>query len=258
MVMIRQSFSYWCVEKRGIEPEALLAGAAKIGYAAVDLIDASLWPLVRKAGLALAAVNGHGSIDEGMNREENATRIEKEIRANLAKAKEWKFSTLICFSGCRRGLSDEAGLEQCAKTLKRLAPMAEDAGVVLAMELLNSKVDHADYQCDHSAWGIELCKRVSSPAVRLLYDVYHMQIMEGDLIRTIRGGHEFFAHYHTAGNPGRGQPDDTQEIYYPAVYRAIAETGYTGYIAHEFVPAGDPLAAFEKAYRDCAAVLGGG
>jgi hydroxypyruvate isomerase len=226
--MIKQSFSYWCVTDRGYEPAALLAGAAKIGYTGVDLIDESLWPLVRKAGLELAAVNGHGTIDDGLNREENFPRIEKEIRAQLAKAKEWKFSALICFSGQRRGLSDEAGLEQCAKSLKRLAPLAEDAGVVLA---------------------------VGSPAVKLLYDIYHMQIMEGDLIRNIREEHGYFAHYHTAGNPGRGQPDETQEIYYPAVYRAIAETGYNGYIAHEFIPKGDPLAAFEKAYRDCAAAL---
>jgi hydroxypyruvate isomerase len=253
--MIKQSFSYWCVTDRGYEPAALLAGAAKIGYTGVDLIDESLWPLVRKAGLELAAVNGHGTIDDGLNREENFPRIEKEIRAQLAKAKEWKFSALICFSGQRRGLSDEAGLEQCAKSLKRLAPLAEDAGVVLAVELLNSKVDHRDYQCDHTGWGVELCQRVGSPAVKLLYDIYHMQIMEGDLIRNIREEHGYFAHYHTAGNPGRGQPDETQEIYYPAVYRAIAETGYNGYIAHEFIPKGDPLAAFEKAYRDCAAAL---
>jgi hydroxypyruvate isomerase len=253
--MIRQAFSYWCFANRGVEPEALLTGAAKIGYAAVDLIDGSLWPLVRKAGLELAAVNGHGTIDDGLNREENFTRIEQELRANLAKAREWKFSALICFSGRRRGQSDEAGLEQCAKSLKRLAPLAEDAGVVLAVELLNSKVDHADYQCDRSAWGIELCRRVASPAVKLLYDVYHMQIMEGDLVRTIRDGHEFFAHYHTAGNPGRGQPDATQEIHYPAVYRAIAETGYSGYIAHEFIPKGEPLTALEAAFRDCQAAL---
>lgn len=253
--MIRQSFSYWCVANRGLEPEALLAGAAKIGYTAVDLIDESLWPLVKKSGLELAAVDGHGTIDDGLNREENFARIEQELRTRLAKAREWKASALICFSGQRRGLSDEAGLEQCAKSLKRLAPMAEDAGVTFVVELLNSKVDHRDYQCDHTAWGIELCKRVGSPAVKLLNDLYHMQIMEGDLIRTIREGHEFFGHYHTAGNPSRGQPDETQEIYYPAVYRAIKETGYAGYIAHEFIPKGDPLAALEKAYRDCAAAL---
>jgi hydroxypyruvate isomerase len=253
--VIRQSFSYWCVANRGLEPEALLAGAAKIGYAAVELIDEKLWPLAHKAGLAIASTGGHGTIDDGLNREENFARIEKELHGNLAKAKEWKIPVLICFSGARRGLSDEAGLEQCAKSLKRLAPRAEDSGVVLAVELLNSKVDHKDYQCNHSAWGLELCRRVGSPAVKLLYDIYHMQIMEGDLIRTIRDGHSYFAHYHTAGNPGRGQPDETQEINYPAVYRAIAETGYAGYLAHEFIPKGDPLAALEKAYRDCASAL---
>jgi len=253
--MIRQSFSWWCVANRGLEPEALLNGAAKIGYAAVELIDESLWPLARKAGLEIASEGGHRTIEDGLNREENFPRIEKEVRANLAKAREWKIPVLICFSGNRRGLSDEVGLEQCAKSLSRLAPMAEDAGVVLAVELLNSKVDHPDYQCDRSAWGIELCRRVGSPAVKLLYDIYHMQIMEGDLVRTIQEGHEFFAHYHTAGNPGRGQPDETQEINYPAVYRAIAKTGYSGFIAQEFIPKGDPLAALERAYRDCAASL---
>jgi hydroxypyruvate isomerase len=136
--------------------------------------------------------------------------------------------------------------------LKRVAPVAADAGVVLAVELLNSKVDHRGYQCDHTAWGVELCRLVNSPAVKLLYDIYHIQIMEGDIIRTIQANHDYFAHYHTAGNPGRGQPDETQEIYYPAVYRAIAQTGYDGFISHEFIPQGDPLAALKKAFEACA------
>jgi hydroxypyruvate isomerase len=254
--VIEQSFSYWCVSGRGVEHEALLAGAKKIGYAGVDLIDESLWPLVKKAGLELAAQNGHGTIDEGLNRAENFPRIEKELKANIAKAKEWEIPVLICFSGVRAGLSDEAGLEQCAKSLKQIAPIAEDAGVVLAMELLNSKVDHRDYQCDHTAWGIELCRRVGSPAVKLLYDIYHMQIMEGDLIRNIRDGHEFFAHYHTAGNPGRNDLDESQEIFYPPIYREIAKTGYAGFISHEFIPRGEPLAALERAFCDCEKALG--
>jgi len=253
--MIRQSFSYWCVDGRGLEAKALLTGAAKIGYAAVELIDEELWPLAREAGLEISSIGAHWPIDDGLNREEHFPRIEQAVHASLAKAREWKIPVLICFAGARRGLPDEAGLEQCAKSLKRLAPQAEDAGVVLTVELLNSKVDHKDYQCDRGAWGIELCKRVGSPAVKLLYDIYHMQIMEGDLIRTIRDGHAYFAHYHTAGNPGRGQPDETQEISYPAVYRAIAATGYAGFIGHEFIPKGDPLAALEKAYRDCAEAL---
>ncbi len=208
-----------------------------------------------EGGTSYLVGGGHGTIDDGLNREEHFPRIEKELQVNIAKAREWNIPVLICFSGARRGLSDEAGLEQCVKALQRLAPMAEDAGVLLAVELLNSKVDHPDYQCDHSAWGIEVCRRVASPAVKLLYDIYHAQIMEGDLIRTIREGHEFFGHYHTAGNPGRGPLDDTQEINYPAVYRAIAKTGYAGWITHEFFPEGDPLAALEKAYRDCASAL---
>ena len=248
---MKQALSWWCFAGRGVENEALLAAAKKMGYLGVDLIDESLWPLVKKAGLELTAQNGHGSIDSGFNRAENFPRIEKELTANIAKAKKWKIPALICFSGVRAGLSDEAGAEACVKSLQKLAPIAEEAGVVLTVELLNSKVDHPDYQCDHTAWGIDVCRRVGSPAVKLLYDIYHMQIMEGDLIRNIREGHEFFAHYHTAGNPGRGQPDGSQEIFYPAVYRTIAETGYTGFIAHEFIPTADPIAALESAFRDC-------
>jgi len=251
--MIRQSFSYWCVANRGLEPEALLTGAAKIGYAAVELIDEKLWPLARKAGLAIASTGGHGTINDGLNREENFPRIEKELRENLTKAKEWEIPVLICFSGARRGLSDEAGLKQCTKSLKRLAPMAEDAGVTLAIELLNSKVDHPDYQCDRSAWGIELCRRVGSPAVKLLYDIYHMQIMEGDVIRTIQDHHDCIAHYHTAGNPGRHEfaPGDPQELNYPAIMHAIAATGFKGFVAQEFIPTRDPIAALREAFELC-------
>jgi hydroxypyruvate isomerase len=154
-------------------------------------------------------------------------------------------------------MSDEAGLWQCAETLGRVAGVAEEAGVVLAVELLNSKVDHPDYQCDRTGWGVELCRRVNSPAVKLLYDIYHMQVMEGDVIRTIRAHQGDIAHYHTAGNPGRGQPDETQELYYPAIYRAIAGTGYGGVISHEFLPAGDPLGAMERAHEECARAVGG-
>lgn len=256
MKSIQQSFSWWCFANRGVEPGALLAGAAKIGYHGVDLIGEELWPLAREAGLRISAVGGHGTIEKGMNRAEHAARIESELRENIAKAVRWEIPVLICFSGNREGLSDEAGLDQCAETLRRVAPVAEKAGVILAMELLNSR-EHADYQCDHTAWGVELCKRVGSPACRLLYDIYHMQIMEGDIIRTVTSCHEYFAHYHTAGNPGRGQPDETQELFYPAIYRAIAGTGYRGFISHEFIPSVPPLEALEKAFRDCAAALDG-
>jgi len=248
----RQGFSWWCFANRGVENAALLAGAAKIGYEAVDLVEPELWPLVRKNGLKLGAISGHGTLAEGLNKKENAARIEAELHVSLESAGQWEIPVLICFSGNRDGLADEAGLENCAATLTRLAPAAEKAGVVLAVELLNSKRDHKDYQCDSTAWGVRLCERVGSPAVKLLYDIYHMQIMEGDLIETIRQHHGQFAHYHTAGNPGRGQPDENQEINYPAIYRAIAEAGGDKLISHEFIPPGDPLAALEKAYKDCA------
>lgn len=226
-----------------------------MGFHGVDLIEEDLWPLVKRHGLAITAVNGHGTIEDGLNRTENAERIQGELRGNIAKARDWGIPVLICFSGNRGGMSDQTGLRQCAETLGRVANAAAEAGVVLAVELLNSKVDHPDYQCDHTAWGVELCRRVDSPAVKLLYDIYHMQVMEGDIIRTIREHHADFAHYHTAGNPGRGQPDKTQELNYPAIYRAIAGTGYPGIISHEFLPAGDPLEAMARAYRECESAL---
>ena len=227
-----------------------------IGYEGVDLIDEALWPTAQSHGLAITAIGGHTTLEDGLNRSENAVRIEKELRGNIARARRWKIPVLICFPGNRHdGADDEAGLAQCAKTLARIAPEAAEAGVALAMELLNSKVDHRGYQCDHTAWGVELCRRVDSPAVKLLYDIYHMQIMEGDIIRTIQANHAYFAHYHTAGNPGRGQPDATQEIFYPAIYRVIAQTGYNGFVAHEFFPPGDPIEALKKAFDDARTAL---
>jgi hydroxypyruvate isomerase len=256
MKALRQAFSYWCFSNRGVEHDELLAGAARLGYEGVELIDEKLWPMARDHGLRIASMNGHGSIENGLNRSENAARIEKELRDNIAKARQRKIPVLICFSGNRYGgADDKAGLDQCAKTLAQVAPEAAEAGVVLAMELLNSKVDHRGYQCDHAAWGVELCRLVNSPAVKLLYDIYHMQIMEGDIIRTIQANHGYFAHYHTAGNPGRGQPDATQEISYPAIYRAIAQTGYSGFVSHEFLPAGNPLDALKKAFDDAQLAL---
>ena len=166
-------------------------------------------------------------------------------------AEQWKIPNLICFSGSREAIDDTEGADITAEGLRRVAPAAEAAGVNLVIELLNSKVDHPDYQCDHTAWGIQVCQMVDSPRVKLLYDIYHMQIMEGDIIRTIRAHHQYFAHYHTAGNPGRNDMDDTQELYYPPIIRAIQETGYDGYVGHEFIPKGDPIAALRAAYELC-------
>jgi len=249
---MKQGLSWWCFANRGVDNETLLAAAKEIGYEGVDLVGEDLWPAVKKAGLQVAAVGGHQSIADGLNRRENAVRIETELHENIAKAEKWEIPVLICFSGNRAGLDDQTGLEICAETLARVAPRAADAGVMLAVELLNSKVDHADYQCDTSAWGARLCEAVGSPAVKLLYDIYHMQIMEGDIIRTIQQRHAHFGHYHTAGNPGRGPIGDGQEINYSAVCRAIRATGYEGYLAHEFLPQGDPVEGLREAFKICA------
>lgn len=248
---MKQSFSWWCYADRGLEPAELLKAASKIGYEGVELIGEPLWPEAAKQGLKIVGVNGFFTLSDGLNRRENASRLEAEIRANIIKAEQWKISMLVCFSGNRAGLSDKDGLDQSAAILSRLAPVAADAGVTLAVELLNSKVDHPDYQCDHTAWGVELCRAVNSPAVKLLYDIYHMQIMEGDIIRTIQNNHDHIAHYHVAGCPGRGQPDETQELNYPAICRAIAATGYSGFIGQEFVPKGDVVTALTRAFQAC-------
>jgi hydroxypyruvate isomerase len=248
---LRQSFSWWCFQGRGVESADLLRGAAKIGYTGVDLAGEELWPAITDAGLRISAASGHGTIGEGLNRRDQAARIEKELRLKIDLAVQWKIPVLICFSGNRGADSDEKGLVICAETLARIAPHAEQAGVKLAIELLNSRIDHRGYQADRTAWGVRLCERVGSPAVGLLYDIYHMQIMEGDLIRTIGEHHRHFAHYHTAGNPGRGPMDGTQEINYPPIYRAIAATGYAGCIGHEFIPRGDPIQNLRAAFEQC-------
>jgi hydroxypyruvate isomerase len=182
-------------------------------------------------------------------------RIEREVRAAITNAKRLKIPNVLCFSGNRGGLDDVKGMEVTAGALCRLAPFAEDAGVTLALELLNSKVDHPDYQADRTAWGAQVCQAVGSPRVKLLYDIYHMQIMEGDVIRTIRAFHPLIAFYHTAGNPGRNDLDETQELNYPAILKAIKDTGYTGYIAHEFIPKADPVAAIRTVFQQSAPYL---
>ncbi|MBO0780680.1 MAG: TIM barrel protein [Ktedonobacteraceae bacterium] len=252
MIRIHQSFAWWCFANQQVQPEKLLRAAADLGYEAVDLAPREYWQLIQAHGLKIAAIDGHRSIEEGLNRREHHQRIEQELRANIALAQQWGSPHLICFSGSRAGLDDQTGIEIAAEGLRRVSKVAEDAGVTLVLEMLNSKVDHKDYQGDHTAWGVELCRLVDSPNVQLLYDIYHMQIMEGDVIRTIRDYHPYFAHYHTAGNPGRHDLNEEQELYYPAIMRAILATGYQGYISHEFVPEGDPIAALKHAFELCA------
>ena len=187
MSAIKQSISWWCYSH--MNPVDLVKAAVEIGYTAVELVGQEHWPLVKDYGLTIAAVNGHTSIESGLNRRENRDRIMREIEQNLELAVKWGIPNLICFSGNRDGLADDAGAEITAEALRAVAGMAEDAGVTLIMELLNSKVDHSDYQCDHTSWGIRVCDMFHSPRVKLLYDIYHMQIMEGDVIRTIQNHH---------------------------------------------------------------------
>ena len=247
---LKQSICWWCFAK-DIEPEKLVKAAAEIGYAAIELVDQQHWPLIKDHGLAISAIGGHGTIIDGLNRRGALGRITGEIEANLELAVKWGIPNLICFSGSHGGLDDVVGAEITAENLRKLAPLAEKAGVTLVLELLNSKVDHPDYQCDTTPWGVKVVEKVASPRVKLLYDIYHMQIMEGDLIRTIEQNHQHFGHYHTAGNPGRSDIDASQEINYPPIISAINATGYEGYLGQEFMPKGDPISALKTAYDIC-------
>ena len=244
---LKASYTWWSFEGQGADTETLLRESAAMGYDGVELAEPELWPQIREAGLGIASHRGHGWLEDGLNNPANHDRIEREIRENIALAREWACPVLICFSGNRHGASDDEGIAVTAAGLARVARDAEAAGITLALELLNSRVDHPRYQCDHTPWGVQVIEQVDSPAVKLLYDVYHMQIMEGDVIRTISAQHQQFAHYHVAGKPGRQKPDTSQELNYPAIYRAIADTGFTGYVGMEFVPTGDPVAALGDA-----------
>ena len=255
---IRHSFCWWAFAGRGVPNAELLHSAKSIGYDAVELIDETLFDAARDAGLRIAAHGGPQSISEGWNDPAHHPRLLRELDRCLALAQTHQIPNLILFSGNRQlGVSDEAGLEHTVAGLTRAAALAEDAGVTLILELLNSKRDHPGYQCDHTAWGVEVCRRAGSPRVRLLYDIYHMQVMEGDLIATIEANYSVIGHYHTAGNPGRHDLDAFQEIAYPAVFQAIARTGYDGYIGHEFIPKSDPVAALQAAYDLCRQALTG-
>jgi len=248
---LRQSVSRWCFGKMSLDE---LAGhAARIGYRGIDLLGPADWPAVRKHGLVcpMAMLGGAVTIEKGLNRAENHGALLDALGKGIDLAAEAGVANIVCFSGNRAGMSDNEGLENCAKGLRQIAPHAEAKGVTLCVELLNSKVDHKDYMCDHTAWGVALVKKVGSPRVKLLYDIYHMQIMEGDVIRTIRESIGSIAHFHTAGVPGRHEIDARQELNYPAICRAIVDAGFTGFLAQEFVPTGEPLRALEEAFRIC-------
>ncbi|MDR0901798.1 MAG: TIM barrel protein [Opitutaceae bacterium] len=235
-------------------PEFALA-AKKMGIESIELTGPGDWPAIQKAGLTCAVSDypKATSIKRGFNRREHHADIIAGYLERLRECAAAGVPNLICFSGNRDGQSDEEGLEICAEGLRKLMPAAEKARVTLIMELLNSKVNHKDYQCDRTAWGVELARRVGSERFKLLYDIYHMQISEGDVIRTIRASHPYIAHYHTAGNPGRNEfePQDTQELNYPAIMRAIHDTGFRGYVGQEFSPKRDPLTSLAAAVKIC-------
>lgn len=256
---VRHSVCKWCYPKIALEDLAI--AAKEIGLESIELLDPPDFPALKKHGLHCAMVSFPtaiapdgtkiGPIPKGFNRVEHHDLLISVYEPLLKASAEAGFKQVICFSGNRDGLDDEQGLKNCAIGLKRLMPLCEQLGVTLCMELLNSKVNHPDYMCDNSVWGVELVKRVGSDNFKLLYDIYHMQIMEGDVIRTIRENHKYYGHYHTAGNPGRNELDDSQELFYPAIAKAIADTGYDGYFAHEFIAKRDPIAGLTDAVRQC-------
>ena len=247
---IKQSVSRWCYEK--IPLDDLCAYAAKIGLKAVDLLGPEEYEIPGRHGLVCSmAYAGGGEIPTALNRVENHARIEEGFRKNIPLAAKAGVPNVITFSGNRAGMSDEEGARNTILGLNRVKKIAEDHGVTICMELLNSKVNHKDYMCDHTAWGVQVVAAVNSPRVKLLYDIYHMQIMEGDLISTIQQNIQWHAHFHTGGVPGRHELDGTQEVQWDGVMRGIAATNYQGYVAHEFVPSRDPLASLREAVDLC-------
>ncbi len=247
---IRHSVSKWCFGDIPLDEFCKIC--KKIGIQSVELLDPEEWPVVFNNGLTVAMAQGAGlGIDRGFNQPELHDELVASYEKVIPMVAKAGLTNLICFSGKRNGVTDLQGWENCEKGLKRITPIAEKHNVVLTMELLNS-VGHKDYLCDHTVWGAELCRRIDSPNFKLLYDIYHMQIMEGNIIEHIRKYHQYFSHIHTGGNPGRNEIDETQELYYPAIMRAIVETGYKGFVGQEFVPKEkDKIASLEKCIRIC-------
>ncbi len=254
---IKQSIMLPTFRPPEMEWETVFDRLAALGYAAVEFTFRSetvdrLIKQAQERNLVVASFVGHHGLADGLNKRSNHAHIEQELRTNIDFAAEHDVPGLICFSGnCNPHQSEADAIDATAEGFRRVASYAQERGVTLNMELLNSKINHGGYQCDHTSWGAAVCERVDSPNVKLLYDVYHMQIMEGDVIRTMREHMHWIGHIHTAGNPGRRDLDDMQELNYRGICKAIAESGYTGYVGHEFSPKGDPLAAAETAFKIC-------
>lgn len=248
---INHAVCRWCFD--GMTVDELCAAAKDMGIKGIDLVGPKDWPTLQKYGLESSMCNGAEiSLTEGWNDPKYHATLVKNYTDMIPRVAKAGYKNLICFSGNRKGMDDATGLKNCAEGLKKVLPLAEKHKVVLVMELLNSKIDHKDYMCDHTAWGVELAKAAGSENFKLLYDIYHMQIDEGDVIRTIKDSHPYIAHYHTAGVPGRHEIDETQELFYPAIMSAIKETGFKGFVAQEFIPAQpDKLASLQQAIKIC-------
>jgi hydroxypyruvate isomerase len=248
---INHSVCRWCYNK--IPLDDLCKASKEMGIKSVELLKVEDFPTVKKYGLICAMVSGvPGGIEVGLNRTENHAKITEFMEETIPIVAKAGYPNVICFSGNRKGMDDGQGIENCATGIKQFIAVAEKHKINVCMELLNSKVNHKDYMCDHTPWGVELCKKVGSERFKLLYDIYHMQIMEGDLIATIKSSHSYIAHYHTGGVPGRNEIDDTQEIHYPAVMKAIIATGFKGHVAQEFIPKRpDALASLKQGVGIC-------
>jgi hydroxypyruvate isomerase len=238
---------------RGIKDfEEICKICVRLGIKSIDFTGPKDWEKMKKYGLVGSLTRHEGmSIAKGLNRKEHHAAQLAALRKAIEETSAAGFPNVICMSGNRAGMSDEEGLVNCVEGLKQIAAFAEEKKVNVCMELLNSKRNHKDYMCDHTAWGVEMCKRVGSERIKLLYDIYHMQIMEGDIIATIKESIKFIGHMHTAGNPGRHEIDNTQELFYPAIMRAVAESGYQGYVSHEYTPTRDAVTSLEQAVRIC-------
>lgn len=248
---VNHSVCRWCYNS--IPLEDLCKAAKNIGLTSIELTGPDEWPVLKKYGLTSAMPNGAGKgIEKGFNDPQYHDELVASYEAVIPKVANAGLKQIICFSGNRNGLDDEQGIKNCAIGLKRLMPMAEKHKVTIVMELLNSKVNHKDYQCDKTPWGAALCEEVGSEYFKLLYDIYHMQIMEGDVIATIKKYHPYISHYHTGGVPGRNEIDESQELYYPAIIKAILDTGFKGYVAQEFIPKReDKIASLKQGVEIC-------
>ncbi|HYE97284.1 MAG TPA: TIM barrel protein [Planctomycetota bacterium] len=250
---VKQSACFWCWKNRKVTLEQLCKAGQEMGLAAIDLLSPKEWAVATDHGLKVStAMVGAGTIENGLNREENHATIIKAFEENIPKAAKEGVRNVICFYGNRKGMEDEPAIVNSVKCLEKVKPIAEEHKVYVVMELLNSKVNHKDYIGDRTPYCVEVVKRVNSPYVKVLYDVYHAQIMEGDVIRTIQQNHPWFAHYHTGGNPGRAEIDETQELNYVPITKAVLATNYDGYYAHEFIPKKeDPIKSLRDAVALC-------